>query len=119
MKLEAVLIPVSDMDRAKHFCQSLGCRMDAARPGIIQFTPSGSGWSVQFGGNHTTGALSSAQGLWLIVSNPLAALDKMATPGIAVNEVYYIAPKGKRQGLHPERLSYRSFASFKDLDGNH
>jgi hypothetical protein len=80
MKLEAVLIPVSDMDRAKHFCQSLGCQMDAAPPGIVQFTPPGSGWSVQFGGNHTTAAPSSALGLWLIVSNLLAALDKMATP---------------------------------------
>jgi hypothetical protein len=119
MKLEAVLIPVSDMDRAKHFCQSLGCQMDAAPPSIVQFTPPGSGWSVQFGGNHTTAAPSSAQGLWLIVSNLLAALDKMATPGIAVNEVYHIAVNGKSQSLHPERLSYRSFAWFQDLDGNH
>ncbi len=119
MKLEVVIVPVSDTDRAKHFYQSLGWRLDATPPGIVQFTPPGSGCSVQFGGNRTTAAPGSAQGLWLIVSNLQAALDKMAAAGIKMNEVYHIDANGKASGLHPERLSYRSFASFQDPDGNH
>jgi catechol 2,3-dioxygenase-like lactoylglutathione lyase family enzyme len=119
MKLEVVVITVSDTGRAKHFYQSLGWRLDATPPGIVQFTPPGSGCSVQFGGNRTTAAPGSAQGLWLIVSNLQAALDKMAAAGIKVNEVYHIGANGKASGQHPERLSYRSFASFQDPDGNH
>jgi hypothetical protein len=73
---------------------------------------------VQFGGNRTTAAPGSAQGLWLIVSDLQAALDKMAAAGIKVNEVYHIGASGKASGVDPERHTYRSFASFQDPDGN-
>src|SRR5271163_3569684 len=95
MKLEVVVIPVSDMDRAKLFYQTLGWRLDADRTPdngvrIIQFTPPGSGCSVQFGGNRTSAAPGSAQGLWLIVSNLQAVLDQLAATDIKVNEAYHI-----------------------------
>ena len=118
MKLEVVVIPVSDLDRAKAFYQSLGWRLDATLSGVVQFTPPGSGCSVQFGGNRTTAAPGSAQGLWLSVSDLQLALDKMAAADIKVNEVYHVGPNGKTSGLDPERHSYRSFASFQDPDGN-
>jgi catechol 2,3-dioxygenase-like lactoylglutathione lyase family enzyme len=118
MKLEVVVIPVSDVERAKQFYIKLGWRLDATPSGVVQFTPSGSGCSVQFGGNRTTAAAGSAQGLWLIVSDLQAALDKMAAAGIKVNEVYHNGPNGKASGLDPERHSYRSLASFQDPDGN-
>jgi catechol 2,3-dioxygenase-like lactoylglutathione lyase family enzyme len=118
MKLEVVVIPVSDVERAKEFYQRLGWRLDATPPGVVQLTPPGSGCSVQFGGNRTSAAPGSAQGLWLIVSDLQAALDKLAAAGIEVNEVYHIGVNGKASGLDPERRSYRSFASFRDPDGN-
>ncbi len=119
MKLEVVVIPVSDVERAKAFYQRLGWRLDATPPGVVQFTPPGSGCSVQFGANRTTAAPGSAQGLWLIVSDLQAALDKMADAGIKVDEVFHFGANGKASGLDPERNTYRSFASFQDPDGNH
>jgi catechol 2,3-dioxygenase-like lactoylglutathione lyase family enzyme len=118
MKLEVVVIPVSDIERAKTFYQNLGWRLDATPSGVVQFTPPGSGCSVQFGGNRTTAAPGSAQGLWLTVSDLQVALEKMATAGIKVNEVYHVGANGKAGGLDPERHSYRSFAAFQDPDGN-
>ena len=118
MKLEVVVIPVADPERSKQFYLRLGWRLDATPSGVVQFTPPGSGCSVQFGGNRTTAAPGSAQGLWLIVSDLRAAVDKMAAAGIQVDEVYHIEPNGKAAGLHPERQSYRSLATFQDPDGN-
>src|ERR1700691_1388982 len=111
MKLEVVVIPVSDVERAKLFYQSLGWRLDATPPGVVQFTPPGSACSVQFGGNRTTAAPGSAQGLGLIVSDLRIALDKLPAAGIKVNEVYHVGANGKAGGLDPERHSYRSYAS--------
>jgi len=118
MKLEVVVIPVADPERSKQFYLRLGWRLDATPSGVVQFTPPGSDCSVQFGGNRTTAAPGSAQGLWLIVSDLRAAVDKMAAAGIQVDEVYHIGPNGKAAGLHPERQSYRSLATFQDPDGN-
>ncbi len=118
MKLEVVVIPVSDVDRAKKFYGSLGWRLDVTPPGVVQLRPTGSGCSVQFGGNRTSAAPGSAQGLWLIVSDIQAALDKLAAAGIEVNAVFHIGADGRVSGLDPERRSYRSFASFSDPDGN-
>ena len=118
MKLEVVVIPVSDTDRASEFYKSLGWRVDVTPPGVVQMTPPGSGCSVQFGGNRTTAAPGSAQGLWLIVSDIQAALDKLAAAGVRADDVYHIGADGKASGVDPERLSYRSFASFRDPDGN-
>src|SRR5580765_6389342 len=120
MKLEVVEIPVSDAERAAKFYASLGWRQDVTPPGsgVFQFTPPGSGCSVQWGAGRTTAAPGSAQGLWLIVSDIQAALDKFAAASVKVDEVYHFGAKGKASGLDPERNSYRSFASFRDLDGN-
>ena len=118
MKLEVVVIPVSDIDRAKKFYVSLGWRLDVTPPGVVQLTPPGSGCSVQFGGNRTPAAPGSAQGLWLIVSDIQAALDKLADAGVKVDDVYHIGAEGRASGLDPERRTYRSFASFRDPDGN-
>ncbi len=101
MKLEVVVIPVSDVERAKVFYQSLGWRLDATPSVVVQFTTPGSGCTVQFGGNRTTAAPGSAQGLWLVVSDLQAALDKMAAAGIKVNEVYHSGANGKASGIDP------------------
>ena len=120
MKLEVVEIPVSDSDRATRFYASLGWRQDVTPPGsgVVQFTPPGSGCSVQWGAGRTTAAPGSAHGLWLIVSDIRAALDKLAAAGVKAEDVYHVGPSGKAAGLDPERRSYLSFAAFRDPDGN-
>ena len=117
MKLEVVVIPVSDVGRAKEFYRSLGWRLDVTPPGVVQLTPPGSWCSVQFGPNLTPAAPGSARG-YLIVSDIQAALDKLAAADIEVHEVYHVIPSGRLSGLDPERGSYRSWASFSDPDGN-
>jgi catechol 2,3-dioxygenase-like lactoylglutathione lyase family enzyme len=132
MKLEVVVIPVSDVDRAKEFYGSLGWRLDADRATgddfrVIQFTPPGSGCSVQFGTNVTSATPGSAQGLYLIVSDIEAARDELVARGVEVSEVFHEGTPGARfdhatngrvSGPAPDRSSYRSFASFSDPDGN-
>jgi catechol 2,3-dioxygenase-like lactoylglutathione lyase family enzyme len=120
MKLEVVVIPVSNLDRAAEFYKSLGWRQDVTPPGsgVFQFTPPGSACSVQFGANRTSAAPGSAQGLWLIVSDIQAAIAKLAAAGVTPDEVFHIGASGKAAGVDPQRGSYRSFASFKDPDGN-
>jgi catechol 2,3-dioxygenase-like lactoylglutathione lyase family enzyme len=122
MKLEVVEIPVSDVERAAKFYARLGWRQDVTPPGsgVFQFTPPGSGCSVQWGAGRTTAAPGSAQGLWLIVSDLQAALEKLAAAGVAPDEVYHIGANGKADGLglDPERRTYLSFGSFRDPDGN-
>src|SRR6058998_460929 len=93
MKLEAIVIPVSDVDRAKEFYGRLGWRLDADFPfdngfRVVQFTPPGSGCSVQFGTNITSAPPGSAQGLYLIVSDIEAAHDDLAARGVKVSEVF-------------------------------
>lgn len=128
MKLEVVLIPVSDVDRAKEFYGGLGWRLDAdftqdgAR--VVQFTPPGSPCSIHFGSQLTPAAPGSAQGMFLIVSDIQAARDDLARRGVAVSEVYHYAgfdrldPRGRLSGPAPDRRSYASFVSFSDPDGN-
>ena len=120
MKLEVVVIPVSDSDRATKFYASLGWRQDVTPPGsgVVQFTPPGSACSVQWGAGRTTAAPGSAQGLWLIVSDIQAALDKLAAAGVAPDAVFHFGATGKASGVDPQRGSYRSFAAFRDPDGN-
>jgi catechol 2,3-dioxygenase-like lactoylglutathione lyase family enzyme len=135
MKLEIVVIPVSDVDRAKNFYASLGWRLDADFAGpefrVIQFTPPGSGASVIFGKNVTAAAPGSAQGLYLIVSDIEAARADLIARGVKVSEAFHRAGDvhtgpdepylfGRRRvpGADPARGSYRSFASFNDPDGN-
>jgi catechol 2,3-dioxygenase-like lactoylglutathione lyase family enzyme len=135
MKLEIVVIPVSDVDRAKAFYGGLGWRLDADFAGdewrVIQFTPSGSGCSVIFGKNVTAAAPGSAQGLYLVVSDIEAARNELLQRGVTVGEVFhatgekhagtdepFLSGRNRISGPDPHRGSYRSFASFKDPDGN-
>jgi catechol 2,3-dioxygenase-like lactoylglutathione lyase family enzyme len=132
MKLEVIVIPVSDVDRAKEFYSSLGWRLDADRAAgngfrLIQFTPPGSGTSVQFGVNLTPATPGSAQGLLLIVSDIETAREQLVARGVDAGDVFHCETGtacrfpgiGVRvTGPHPEHLSYWSFVSFKDPDGN-
>lgn len=130
MGLEAVVIPVSDVDRAKGFYAGLGWRLDADfAPGddfrIVQFTPPGSGCSVQFGTNVAAAAPGSAEGLYLVVSDIDAARDELIAHGANVGEVFHEGAGGARfhqagrvAGPAADRKSYGSFATFSDPDGN-
>ncbi|RQH05373.1 glyoxalase [Paraburkholderia dinghuensis] len=136
-KLEVIVIPVSDVDRAKLFYGGLGWRLDADYASddgyfrVIQFTPPGSGCSVIFGKNVTTAAPGSTQGLYLIVSDVEAARKDLLGRGVATSEVFhdaagayagpdepYLFGRIRVSGPDPEHRSYRSFASFSDPDGN-
>jgi len=117
MKLEVVVIPVSDIDRAKEFYKKLGWRLDVTPAIVVQFTPPGSWCSVQFGKNLTSAAPGSAKS-YLIVSDIAAARNQLVAAGIEVSEFFHIGPGGRVSGLDPERRSYFSRASFSDLDGN-
>jgi catechol 2,3-dioxygenase-like lactoylglutathione lyase family enzyme len=133
MKLEAVVIPVSDVDRAKRFYGGLGWRLDADFPfdngfRIVQFTPPGAGCSIQFGTKVTSATPGSAQGLYLIVSGIEAARAELVARGVDVSEVFHAGTpgaqfqpdgtSGRLSGPAPDHASYRSFATFKDPDGN-
>ena len=135
MKFEIVVIPVSDVDRAKAFYGALGWRLDADFAGddfpVIQFTPPGSGCSVIFGRNVTAAAPGTAQGLYLVVSDIETARTELLGRGVKVSEVFhgadgvyagpdepYLFGRNRVGGPHPEHGSYRSFVSFRDPDGN-
>jgi catechol 2,3-dioxygenase-like lactoylglutathione lyase family enzyme len=135
MKFEIVIIPVSDVDRAKEFYARLGWRLDAEFASgddfrVIQFTPPGSGCSIIFGKNVTAAAPGSAQGLYLIVSDIEAARAELLGRGVDVSETFhnagvyagpdepYLFGRVRVSGPDPEHGSYRSFASFRDPDGN-
>jgi catechol 2,3-dioxygenase-like lactoylglutathione lyase family enzyme len=117
MKLEVDIIPVSDVDRATQFYESLGWRKDVTPPGVVQFTPPGSWCSVQFGANLTSAAPGSAKG-YLIVDDIEAARDKLNSASIPVSDVYHVGQNGKESGVDPDHNSYRSFIAFSDPDGN-
>ncbi|HEY5883363.1 MAG TPA: VOC family protein [Pyrinomonadaceae bacterium] len=120
MKIEAIVIPVSDVERAQGFYRRLGWRQDVTPPGsgVFQFTPHGSACSVQFGKNLTSAAPGSAQRTYLIVSDIEDARAKLIAAGIEVSDFLHLAPEGLAKGLDPERRSYFSLASFSDPDGN-
>jgi catechol 2,3-dioxygenase-like lactoylglutathione lyase family enzyme len=133
LKLEAIVIPVSDVDRAKKFYADLGWRLDADFPfdngfRIVQFTPPGSGCSVQFGTNTTSATPGSARGLYLIVSDIEAARNELVAHSVKVSEVFHPGTPGAQfqpdgtsgrvSGPAPNHASYSSFATFNDPDGN-
>jgi catechol 2,3-dioxygenase-like lactoylglutathione lyase family enzyme len=136
MKFEVVVIPISDVDRAKAFYKNLGWRLDADFAHgddwrVIQFTPPASGCSIIFGKNVTAAAPGSAKGLYLIVSDIEAAREELLGRGIQVSDVFhvggnvhagadepYLFGRHRVSGPDPEHGSYRSFASFSDPDGN-
>ena len=125
MKLEVVVIPVSDVDRAKHFYGNLGWRLDAdfvvgdAFRGV-QFTPPGSPSSIQFGKGVTSAAPGTTQGLYLVVSDIVAARAELVARGVDVSDVFHRAGPGNPplSGPDPQRRSYFSYATFNDPDGN-
>ena len=136
MKFEIVILPVSDVERAKEFYSRLGWRLDADFDNgkdfhVVQFTPPGSGCSVIFGKNVTAAAPGSTQGLYLIVSDIEAAREELLVRGVAISEAFhdaggvyagpdqpYLFGRLRVSGPDPEHRSYRSFASFSDPDGN-
>jgi len=120
MKLEVIVIPVSDVDRAEQFYRRLGWRQDVTPPGsgVFQFTPHGSSCSIQFGKNLTSAAPGAAQRTYLIVSDIEAARSALVEAGINVGEIFHITAEGPVTGLDPERGTYRSQALFSDPDGN-
>ena len=131
MKIEVVVIPVSDVDRARRFYADLGWRLDLDIAAdeeyrVIQFTPPGSSCSIIFGRGVTTAAPGSAVGVHLIVSDIVAARARLLAGGIEVSGPFYdagglfhhVSRESLTQGLQPQRNSYGSYASFRDPDGN-
>jgi catechol 2,3-dioxygenase-like lactoylglutathione lyase family enzyme len=125
LKLEVVVIPVADVDRAKRFYEGLGWRLDADFPGpdnwrVVQMTPPGSPCSIQFGKGITTAAPGSAQNLYLVVSDIEAARADLIGRGADVSEAFHYAAFGgpRVSGREPNGRSYGSYASFSDPDGN-
>ena len=130
MKLEVVVIPVSDVDRAKEFYGKLGWRLDGDFRfdngfHAVQFTPPGSACSIQFGTRITPAAPGSAQNLYLVVSDIQAARKELLARGVPVSEVFHpgtpeaqFRPEGRIAGPAPDHATYRSFATFSDPDGN-
>ena len=133
MKVEVVVIPVSDVDRAKGFYEKLGWRLDADVVDdpfrLVQMTPPGSQCSVQFGNGLITAAPGTAQALYLVVADIESARDELVGLGVGVSPVFHSAAgfacrfegadtERRAAGLGPQRQSYGSFASFSDPDGN-
>jgi catechol 2,3-dioxygenase-like lactoylglutathione lyase family enzyme len=120
MKLEVVVIPVADVDRAEKFYTRLGWRQDVTPPGsgVFQFTPPGSACSVQFGKNLTSAAPGSVQRTYLIVSDIEAARNELVAAGVELSQFFHLGAGGPESGPDPERRTYRSFTSFSDPDGN-
>ncbi len=131
MKLEVVVVPVSDVDRAKTFYQSLGWRLDADFPGeggfrVVQLTPPGSACSIIFGNGVTSAAPGSAEGLQLVVTDIEAARTDVIERGVEVSDVFHDAGgvfhhagvEARTPGPAPDHQTYGSFASFSDPDGN-
>jgi catechol 2,3-dioxygenase-like lactoylglutathione lyase family enzyme len=131
LRLEVVVVPVSDVDRAKRFYQALGWRQDADFASddhfrVVQMTPPGSQCSVVFGAGITSAAPGSADGLVLVAHDIDAARDELLSRGVEVSEVFHdvggvfhhSGTEGRVPGADPEGRSYASWASFSDPDGN-
>ena len=123
-KLELVLIPVADVDRAKKFyLENAGFVLIVDTPigegqRVVQVVPPGSACAIGFGTGITSAAPGSAQGLHLVVSDIVAARAEMAERGVAVGPVRHMVSGEWVDGPHPERENYQSFADFRDQDGN-
>lgn len=130
MKFEVVVIPVSDVDRAKEFYGRLGWRLDGDFRfdngfRVVQYTPPGSACSIQFGTKITPATPGSAQNLYLVVSDVEAARAELMSRGVTVSEVFHPGTpeaqfrlEGRIAGPAPDHATYRTFATFSDPDGN-
>jgi catechol 2,3-dioxygenase-like lactoylglutathione lyase family enzyme len=123
MKLELVILPVTDVDRAKAFYEQVGFRLDVDHAiseefRVVQLTPPGSECSITIGKGMTPSPPGTAQGLHLVVTDIEAARAELVGRGIDVSEPFHFGPEGQTSGVHPERSDYNSFATFNDPDGN-
>jgi catechol 2,3-dioxygenase-like lactoylglutathione lyase family enzyme len=123
MKLEVIVLPVSDVDRAKAFYERAGFRLDVDHQAgdefrVVQLTPPGSECSISIGTGITQAAPGGVQGLHLVVTDIEAARAELVGGGVDVSDVFHFGPEGQSTGPDPERRDYGSFASFSDPDGN-
>ena len=123
-KYELTVVPVSDVDRAKHFyAEQLGFNVDVDHQAgesfrVVQLTPPGSAASIAIGTGITSVAPGTYQGMHLVVADIEAARAELAGRGVDVSEPFYFGPEGQTTGVHPERSDYGTFVSFSDPDGN-
>lgn len=123
-RLEAIVVPVSDVDRAKAFYEKLGFRLDVDHQAneefrVVQFTPPGSACSIVFGkGMPTQAEPGSYGGLHLVVTDVEAAHADLAGRGVDVSEPFHFGAEGQAPGVHPDRIDYGTYLSFSDPDGN-
>jgi predicted enzyme related to lactoylglutathione lyase len=122
-KLELIVLPVTDVDRAKAFYEQAGFTLDVDhRAGdafrVVQLTPPGSACSITIGVGLTEAAPGSYQALHLVVPDIEAARAELVGRGVDVSEPFHFGESGQTPGLHPERVDYGTFASFSDPDGN-
>lgn len=123
LKLELIVLPVADVNRAKAFYEKAGFRLDVDhRAGdafrVVQFTPPGSECSISFGTGISEAAPGSVQGLHLVVTDIEAARDELAGRGVEVGDIFHFGSEGQVAGPDPQRSDYGSFATFSDPDGN-
>jgi catechol 2,3-dioxygenase-like lactoylglutathione lyase family enzyme len=123
MKLELVVLPVSDVDRAKAFYENAGFRLDVDyQPSddfrVVQLTPPGSSCSITIGKGINPAEPGSYHGLHLVVTDIEKARATLVDRRVDVSEPYHFGPEGQTPGLHPQREDYGTFASFDDPDGN-
>jgi len=124
MKLELVILPVADVDRAKAFyADRLGFHVDVDHQAgetfrVVQLTPPGSACSIAVGVGITDAEPGSVRGLHLVVSDIVATRDALAERGADVGAIRHMGPNGWVEGPHPERSDYNSFAELQDPDGN-
>ena len=123
MKLENVILPVTDVDRAKAFYEQAGFHLDVDHQvseefRVVQLTPPGSECSITIGQGMTASPPGTAQGLHLVVTDVEAARDELLGKGIDVSELFHFGPEGQTPGVDPERRDFGSYATFKDPDGN-
>ncbi|MEU3465559.1 VOC family protein [Streptomyces sp. NPDC006733] len=117
MKIEVIVLPVSDVERATEFYRRIGWRQDVTPPGVEQFTPPGSPGSVHFGQDITSAAPGSARA-YVVVSDIEVARRALVAAGVDVGEIFHRTSDGQAEGLDPQRTTYNSLATFDDPDGN-
>jgi len=123
LKLELIVLPVTDVDRAKAFYETAGFKVDVDHQAgedfrVVQLTPPGSECSISIGKGLTPSAPGSAQGLHLVVTDIEKARQGLVDEGIEVSEPFHFGPEGQTPGVDPEHRDYGTFASFSDPDGN-
>jgi catechol 2,3-dioxygenase-like lactoylglutathione lyase family enzyme len=123
LKLELIVLPVTDVDRAKDFYEKAGFRLDVDHSAgdtfrVVQLTPPGSECSISIGTGLTPTAPGAVQGLHLVVTDIAAARADLVARGVDVTEPFHFGPEGQVTGVHPEHQDYATFATFSDPDGN-